>query len=225
MLDQHPEISMAKPIRPEPKFFLDAEAGKGGRDRYLEKYFPENVSTLIGEKSTSYLESTEAGERIKLFFPDAKILILLRDPVERAISNYFFSVKNGLETRSIEDVFINKLAPPDIEKSVSVSPFDYLSRGKYYGYIKRYYKIFPKENIHVLVNERITTDRAELAALYSILGVDDSYVAVDFEAMLNTSYETKFIPDGVREKIQHYYDGDINSLSRYVDVNCWGQNV
>lgn len=225
MLDQHPEIFMAKPIRPEPKFFLNDEAVKAGREAYVQKYFGDTQAAVIGEKSTSYLESPAAGTHIKYFFPNAKILIMLRDPVERAISNYYFSVKNGLETRSIENVFINESPAPELKSKISVNPFDYLSRGEYYRYIKSYRDIFPEENIYVIINEKITMDRGVLAALYRFLGVDDSYVAVGFDALLNTSYEDKPVPGAVRRKIQQHYKSGIHSLSRYVDVSCWGLDV
>ena len=57
VLDEHPEITMARPLRPEPKFFLDVAAWKKGREHYLARHFSDaSPSAILGEKSTSYYE-------------------------------------------------------------------------------------------------------------------------------------------------------------------------
>ena len=85
LLDSHPQIAMAKPVRPEPKVFL-TDSFTSDPDGYDALLFPENPSAQVrGEKSTSYLDHDAALRRISVTFPEAKFLVLLRDPVERAL--------------------------------------------------------------------------------------------------------------------------------------------
>src|SRR5712691_8572726 len=90
LLDEHPEIEMAKPLRPEPKFFLDDDRFPLGLSYYESQFFSEAGPRVRGEKSTSYIESDVAAQRIKATLPGAPMVAVLRDPVERAISNYRF---------------------------------------------------------------------------------------------------------------------------------------
>jgi len=61
LLAQHPDICMASPLRPEPKFFLREDAVSKGREGYLARHFPHhNGESMLGEKSTSYMEREDA---------------------------------------------------------------------------------------------------------------------------------------------------------------------
>jgi Sulfotransferase family len=138
ILDCHPEVSMAQPVRPEPKFFLNELLVSKGKKFYEETYFSSHKlgTRYFGEKSTSYIESADAARRIKKYYPDARILIILRDPVLRAYSNYRFSVVNKLESLSFEQALAmeaTRFATADF--STSVAPFAYLKRGYYIDYI------------------------------------------------------------------------------------------
>ena len=97
MLEQHPDITLAQPVRPEPKYFI-RDGFSGDLEAYHREFFDQAGTPWFGEKSTSYIEHPVAAERIARCLPDAVIFFMLRDPVERALSNYRFSVMNGLES-------------------------------------------------------------------------------------------------------------------------------
>ena len=129
VLDEHPEIAMAKPARPEPKFFLDAEKCRKGLAWYEATYFAGAEDLPVhGEKSTSYIESPEAAERAAAMIPDAHALVMLRDPIDHAISNWRFSTESGLENRPLEQALTENLERPQPwdRSRFSVSPFAYL---------------------------------------------------------------------------------------------------
>src|SRR5690606_6151492 len=112
LLDDHPQILMAKPVRPEPKILLKEtwpEEGKLFFNNYFKADYVEGIE-FGGEKCTSYIEKPVVADRMLQVFPNCKVLAILRNPVERAISNYFFSVDNGYENRSLKEVFIEKKA-------------------------------------------------------------------------------------------------------------------
>src|SRR5439155_22656297 len=90
---------MARPLMAEPKFFLVDHVYDKGLNFYATTWFAAaGDSRLAGEKSTDYLESAVAAERIARDLPRVKLVFILREPAERAYSNYVWSRMNGLET-------------------------------------------------------------------------------------------------------------------------------
>jgi len=174
LLAEHPEIEMARPISPEPKFFIADALFEQGLEYYENHFFVGKANAwLRGEKSTSYMESEKAAKRIARYFPKAKILFILRDPLERAISNYWFSVNNGLETMPMSDAFIHeeeRRLDYDQQRT-SVSPYAYLKRGRYIDYISMYERYFPTEHIKIILYEQFVGSRDLVRDLHVFLGV------------------------------------------------------
>ena len=81
---------MARPVRPEPKYFINNKTDR--YINYLKVVFPTDLKTsYLGEKSTSYYEIPHVAARIKNCVPNPKMLFIMRNPVQRALSNYQFS--------------------------------------------------------------------------------------------------------------------------------------
>ena len=100
-LSAHPDIEMAHPMRPEPKYFLKVPAENQSQDSYSKAHY-SGTTKVRGEKSTSYSESVPAVRNILAMFPKARFVMLIRDPIDRAISNVRFSRDNGLEQDTLE---------------------------------------------------------------------------------------------------------------------------
>src|SRR4051812_40385911 len=97
-LERHPHVALAQPRRPEPKVFLTPGASDHVEEYLARWYAHAGPDTRLRvEKSTSYLESDVACREIARAFPEARIVVLLRDPVDRATSQYGFSVQEGVE--------------------------------------------------------------------------------------------------------------------------------
>jgi hypothetical protein len=212
LLDPHPEITMTHPARPEPKVFLSAELAARGREWYEATYFAHARSeTLLGEKSTSYLEHPEAAARAASMLGVAEIIVVLRDPVARAVSNWQFSSENGLEERSLERALADNLrGTRDWDRAVSsVSPFAYLERGRYADYLDPWFERFPGR-VHVRFFEELTSDEAELASLYKELGVDSGFRPDNLGRAVNTSNRAapELAPGLVAEIRRHVADSD-----------------
>lgn len=213
ILDEHPDIEMCKPLKPEPKFFINEVEFAKGKEYYLNLYFRDiDLNTkLIGEKGTSYLENEIAAVRINEFFPDAKILIILRDPVYRAISNYFFSLNNGIETRTLEEVFIQEKAAPELHTKVSVPPFNYVERSNYYKYLNPYLKLY-KDRIKILVFEELIGNRNAVQNLFRFLEVDDQFIPKSMDVRANASDRTMDVNPEVKIKLQKLLSPSIKEL-------------
>ena len=165
---------MAAPFRPEPKFFLLDDLYGRGLPYYEAAFFGhKSGARLRGEKTVSYMESDKAAERIAAAFPEAHIVFLLRDPIERAISHYWFSVENGVETLPMEQAFRREEEGQTGEEwgRLSMSPFTYLRRGRYVDAIVRYETLFGRKAVRILVYEDLVRDPACFRGLCEWLGV------------------------------------------------------
>jgi hypothetical protein len=189
LLDAHPDIAMARPARPEPKSFLSDEVVQRGLDWYRATYFGHATGeSLYGEKSTSYLEDALAPTRAARVLGEVDIVVQLRDPVARAVSNWRFSVQHGTEDRDLVQALTENLEGPrpwDRAKS-SVSPFAYLERGRYVDYLEPWLTKFP-DSVLVRFLEDDPGSPDQVADLYRSLGVDPDFVPRTSAGRVNQS--------------------------------------
>jgi hypothetical protein len=175
-LYEHPQV--CTPVK-EIHFFSRPRFEKGYG--WYEAHFSScKAGTQKGEFSTSYLYSKEAPSRIHTLYPDPKIIAIVRNPVDRAVSQYRNSIKSGeiTEATSFEDFAKD-------EKSV-------LEQGLYSVQLERYFKLFPKEQILVLVYEDIKKDpKAFMKRIYQFLGVDDTFESSMLYSEINVARTPK----------------------------------
>lgn len=209
LLAAHPAIAMARPSRPEPKVFLHEEPVDA--DAYRAEYFAHaGAGQLLGEKSTSYLEVAQVPDRVAGALGSPRIVVQLRDPIARAVSNWRFSRDHGVEDRQLSDALRADLAGPrEWDRSASsVSPYAYVARGRYADDLARWFTRF---DVHVLFLEELLDDRDTIGDLYAFLGVDDSVLPDVGEAPVNASSATpgELDDDLVAELRDHYRDSDV----------------
>ena len=170
LLEAHPEIVMARPVRPEPKVFL-RDTGLTA-DAYRARFFGHATDEPVyGEKSTSYLESAAAPRLIAEVLGAPKILVQLRDPIERAVSNWRFSTMHGLEERGLAEALAANLEGPlPWDPAVtSVSPYAYLERGRFADDLPRWLDAF---DTRVVFLEETAAGADAIQGVYGWLGVD-----------------------------------------------------
>jgi len=145
-LQSHPEVFMAR-IK-EPHYF-----SRGGVDgipvaktegAYLALFARAGRAAYRGEASVSYLWDAEAARAIKAWAPDSRILISLRDPVERAWSHYWTHVRIGTEHRTFREAVDAELAG---EPELASVPPPYVSRGYYDEQVRPYLDPSPADRI------------------------------------------------------------------------------
>lgn len=229
LLDAHPQILMAQPRRPEPKFFLIDTLYEKGLDHYYTQFFAPDARTsgrVLGEKSTSYIESEKAAQRIMMHFPQAKIIATLREPVARAISNYHFSANNGLETLPILEAFQQEAQRRDAydHDRISASPYAYLQRGHYINYIEMYTRHVPTDQMKILIYEQLVSDPTVLADLFTFLGVSPDFKPPTRSERVNSSVgDTGSIPEDVYTFARAAFRESNQRLADYlgVDLGRW----
>jgi sulfotransferase family protein len=219
LLDEHPEIAMAKPARPEPKFFLDAEKCRRGLTWYETTYFADAEAVPVhGEKSTSYIESPEAAERAAGMIPDADVLVMLRDPIDRAISNWRFSTASGLEERPVEQALAENLegTQPWDRSATSVSPFAYLERGRYVDFLIPWQRFFP-QRLHVLFLEEFAGNSEAIARMYQAIGVDAAFPPPSLSTRVNAAEQrTPGIDSSLANRLVDYFKESNDRLRDYL---------
>jgi hypothetical protein len=190
-LRQHPQIYMS-PWK-EPKFFaFESEADLGFRAAN-GKEAPVNASIILdqaeyeklfddasdeevarGEASTHYLYVEKSPARIKALIPDAKLIAVLRNPVDRAFSSYQHLVRDDLEPLDFG-------AALDAEPERIAQHYAYLYRytdmGFYSEQLDRYEKTFPESQLCVLLYDDLRSDpEGTCRRIFSFLGVDEDFV-------------------------------------------------
>lgn len=177
-LYEHPEI--CAPIK-EIHFFSRPRFEEG-KDWYENHFKNCDAKKITGEFSTSYLYSKEAPERIHSFYPDVKLIAILRNPVKRAISHYGNAIKSGEITEATS--FVDFCA-----KDSSV-----LEQGLYSEQLARYYGLFPKEQILVLIYEDIKKNpQAFMSQIYTFLGVSPAFLPSMLHSEINVARTPKSV--------------------------------
>lgn len=137
---------------------------------------------LVGEATPYYLFHPRAPVRAARALPKAKIIVLLRDPVERAYSHYRHEVRLGLETLSFEEALdaeaartageTERLAQSPFASSDGHRHYTYVARGRYAEQLRRWFEHFDREQFHVEFAERLFDDAGPaLARIERFLGL------------------------------------------------------
>ena len=184
-LNEHPEILMSS-VK-EPDFFSDKEIVDQGlyygtsrintSQKYHNLFQDKEAAKIFGESSVSYLFYPEVPKRIKEYNTDAKIIIMLRNPVDRAFSHYLMDFRLGLISDRFEDIF---------NKKEGLKFQQYFLLGNYYSQVKRYYDEFSKENVHIIWYSDFKKDaEKEIQKVFKFIGIDLDY-KVNFETVHNS---------------------------------------
>jgi hypothetical protein len=172
-LIQHPDIFMTDPK--EPHFFYNHDSPgapvleKKDLSDYLTLF--EGVSTRIraGEASTSYLWSANAAREIHTLQPKARIIAILRDPVERAYSQYWQQVRLGGERLSFEEAL--KEGPERIRQGRWHGLY-YVDCGRYATQVQRYLRLFGAGRVSIYLFEDLVTNPMSMCRnIFEFLGV------------------------------------------------------
>ncbi len=184
----HPEIFLHPQM--DIGFFIDKELvgsriykeGKADYDKWEEEHTIADYEQLfakastehkaIGEKSADYLFWEQAHERIKKMLPDIKLVISLRNPIERAYSMFWNELGKGRETVSFEKAIMleeDRISNSDYAKD----HLSYIARGYYDVSIEKLHQTFSPNQIFVFILEHAIENPVEnLKSLYNFLGVN-----------------------------------------------------
>jgi len=157
-LYEHPHICIP---RKEIHFFSRRRNWVHGYDWYENLFSSCPADNIKGEFSTTYLYDRETPERIFSRYPGLKLIACLRNPADRAFSNYINDIKSGSMPKNISFREAQKSRP------------EYIEQGRYAGQLHRYLSRFPRSHMQILIYEDIEKDPLTfIRSLYGFLGVD-----------------------------------------------------
>ena len=204
-LNQHSDVSMSS--LKEPNFFSSKEVKSlfynskcidDSNDYH--KLFSIEKRQVRGEASVSYLFYENVPKRIFNYNSDAKIIIMLRQPIERAFSHYLMDCRLGFCSEKLEDIIANpKIYPQYFQQ--------YLELGNYYSQLKRYQDIFGKEQLLVIFYEDFKTDTKKvMKTVFSFLQIEKqeinfsikNYFLSTSNTLISKLYKFNIIRKGVK---------------------------
>ncbi|MDY6937185.1 MAG: sulfotransferase [Cyanobacteriota bacterium] len=174
-LQQHPQVFF--PEKKELYFFaFEGEDKPEGMitqfDRYQEMFANAPDDRVIGEVSSVYLFRPRAADRIQHYRPEAKLIAILRNPVDRAFSDYLMHVGNN--HFSIIDPQTGK--PKEFANIVKNRGY-FIQIGFYAEQLKRYYDRFDADQIKVYLYDDLVADSQSLVRdMFEFVGVDADFV-------------------------------------------------
>jgi len=163
-LVQHPGV--VEPLRKEVHYFdMNFDRGEAW---YRAHFGRAGESGLNLDSSPYYLFHPAVPQRLAALLPEARLIVLLRDPVRRAYSHYWHERDKGRETLSFEDAVAaeaerlgdsqQRLADGTLERSPEHQHFSYLARGRYAEQLERWFAVVPRERFLVLRFEDLARD-------------------------------------------------------------------
>lgn len=155
-LQQHPDVCMSE-IK-EPNYFTAQEVVKlyydvspVNSEDWYHSIFTEPTRKVVGEGSVSYLFYPEVAQKIYEYNPEARILIILRSPVQRAFSHYLMDCRLGLCDISLEELLDNPSKYPHFYQQ-------FIELGMYHQQTKRYIDVFGQNQVKVMFYDDLKTD-------------------------------------------------------------------
>lgn len=198
-LKQHPGLFLVSDFKHKELAYFASDHGMSNRDQYTSFFKEANPNQLIGEVCNSYLTDLKSATLIKEEVPKAKIIIILRDPIQRAKSLWRWMLQEGYET--IDDF---NMALIEEENRINDSEFKqnnahgnywnfmYKASGLYYNQVKRYYDVFGKDNCFVCLFDELESNTESLMQrMYNFLELKEEHIQIEYKIQ-NVSGSVRF---------------------------------
>jgi hypothetical protein len=209
-LVQQPRV--IEPLRKEVHYF-DVNHGRG-EAWYRANFGRQGETGLSIDSSPYYLFHPAVPGRMRALLPDAKLIVLLRDPVRRAYSHYWHERHKGREKLEFEAAIAaeaerlgdahQRLADGTLERSFAHQHFSYLARGRYAEQLEAWFSVYPREQFLILRFEDLAQEPlATLNETLGFLGLPPA-TAVDLEARNTRRYPP--MADATVAQLRDYFE-------------------
>jgi hypothetical protein len=181
--------------RPEPHYFLkDWEYAKG-LGYYSGRYFARVAGeAAVGEASASYLCHRKVAERVRTDLPGARLIAMLRNPIARAYSGYWHTVRNGFEDLPFLDALRAepaRAAAATDPVAAAIRTFAYVERGLYARQLRTFLEYFPRDRLHVILFDDFVADpKGVTCAALRFLGADAGRYVEPAPADMDVNHST-----------------------------------
>ncbi len=223
-LIQHPSIVGSQPKEVQ---FFDRNYHRG--TAWYRAHFPLVKPKIHIEASPEYLFLPHIAKRIKDTAPSAKLIVLLRNPTDRAISSYFHQVRAGKETLPIMEALRKEeertsagaraLENSDFTPNQEYMQFSYKHRGIYLEQLQHYWDQFPKENILIVQYEKFAEDPINVTqTVFRFLGVDPAFSDINLR-QYNVGANKQEVPSEVYDYLNEYFEPHNRALYAALGMN------
>ena len=225
-LIQHPRIISERNVH----FFeyMQTNSIEWYRAHFPTKAYKNFKKLTVGEQTATYLFHPLIPKRIHTTIPNAKLIVVLRNPVDRAYSNYTHQVREGIEKRTFEEAIKSELKRIEICKNNSEYKinnddfsnhviFSYLRHGIYVDFIKAWMEFFTKEQFLILPTYDLNNNRAKfLKQVFDYLNVQNFEIK-DVERQNVGEY--KKLDKSMRKFLVNYYRPHNERLFKLLEKN------
>ncbi|AFY68823.1 sulfotransferase [Thalassoporum mexicanum PCC 7367] len=239
-LAQHPQVCMA-PVKEVHFFDYDknyyAQSKIQAKDLanqsssqkpnydYYHSFFPNYHDQLaVGEATPIYMYLPWVPQRIYAYNPNMKVILILRNPIDRAYSQYQMEKSRGWEwlpfpiAIRLEYLRLKLGANPEAERS-PIRTHSYVDRGFYYRQIQNLLKYFDRQNLLILRNEELQSQHNQtLRRIYEFLEIDSTIVPPAPERILVGKYQQAMQPRD-RNYLKRKYHQEIDRLSQLLNID------
>lgn len=170
---------------------------------------------ICGEGSPYYIFHPYAAERIHSTLPQARIIMLLREPITRSISQYYHEVAKRRETLPLEEAIAAEDERTKGELERMVTPrylpfrhehFSYVAKSAYADQVERYLRVFPRSQVMVIQSERFFRETADVVReVFDFLGVDSTFVPPDLQPANVSSRKKEALEPETMRRLEHYF--------------------
>lgn len=173
VLFDHPQVYL---LAKELHFFSIDRVWQRGITWYESLYASAKESSVKGDISVSYFSYPESVERIYHQYPNVKLFVCLRDPVDRAFSHYKHNIKMGHVKSDVS-----------FEEALEANP-NYLKHGRYALHMKRFLEYFPRDQILVLFFDDLRKSPDLMASeLFDFLGIENNSYSRVTDTKINSA--------------------------------------
>jgi hypothetical protein len=221
-LTEHPRVL---PARKKEIRFFDRHWERG--TNWYRWNFPTrwamragNDRRLTGEATPDYLVDPRVPARVAGLVPGCKLIVLLRHPVDRALSQYQMNVALGVESRSFQEAIDGDLAELEVGDrecwGIQRGFRSYVERGRYAPQISRWMVEFPRDSLHIVTLEAMLSNRRdEMHRITSFLGLEVGDHPLDLAASNRRSYDP--LGPAERRRLFSMFEDDVEQTSRLID--------
>ena len=205
----------------EVKFFTDEKFyNRNDSEAFYHSFFNrKSHQKLVGEASPSYLYHYGDIQRIYNYNKDIKLIVILRNPIERAYSHWNMRSARNQDPLSFSQAIRKEKERLDKENVESNWNFSYLKAGQYVFQLQRMWQYFPKQQTLVIKHDDLLDDyQSELEKIYAFLGISGQKPAR--KKMVHARSYPQSMNDTDKEYLLDYYREDILALEKILGWDC-----
>ena len=225
MLCRHPQ--MQAPITKEIHYF-DSNLEKG--IEWYKANFPlkrTGSDCVTGEATPSYLFLPHVPSLVASMLPSVKLLVILRNPISRALSHYNHELLAGRERRLLEEALMDDMLRPDTSSLRNHMRKSYVRRGLYGEQLERWAEYFDRNCIKVLTLSQFVADpNRVLNTVFEHIGISANLRIADMPRRNAQDYEDH-VPQPLEDALRDFLGRDLEILEKWVHPkpNWFGSTV